>query len=160
MRRRPCTVRVGDRCEVRRCKREVLITLILVLDIMPLAIIYTVACVYGKWLKVKCFISWPKLSGCIQGTYNSSSVYIFKNRAVVQSFRISVLFAIYIGLLVLGTSFIINQRYLSVSCAIYLYNTTQLQSGIYHRRQLQVQQLKLNLSSKIGKSISRLYFLS
>ena len=56
-RRRPCTVRVGDGCEVRCCKGEVSITLVSVLDIMPLAIIYIVACVYGKWLKVKCFIN-------------------------------------------------------------------------------------------------------
>ena len=47
-RRRPCTVRVGDRCEVRRYKGEVLITLVSVLDIMPLAVIYIVACVYSK----------------------------------------------------------------------------------------------------------------
>ena len=47
-RRRPCTVYVGDRCEVRHCKEEVLIALVLVLDVMPLAIIYMVACVYGK----------------------------------------------------------------------------------------------------------------
>ena len=57
MRRRPCTVRVGDGCEVRRCEEEVLIALVLVLDVMPLAIIYIVVCVYGKWLKVRCFIS-------------------------------------------------------------------------------------------------------
>ena len=50
-------VRVGDRCEVRRCKGEVLIALVLVLDIMPLAIIYMVIYVYSKWLKVRCFIS-------------------------------------------------------------------------------------------------------
>ena len=47
-RRRPCTVCVGDGCEVRRCEGEVLITLISVLDIMPLAIIHIVACAYGK----------------------------------------------------------------------------------------------------------------
>ena len=47
-RRRPCTVCVGDRCEVRRYKGEVLIALVSVLNIMPLAIIYTVACVYSK----------------------------------------------------------------------------------------------------------------
>ena len=57
MRQRPCTVRVGDRCEVRYCKEEVLIALVSVLDIMPLAVIYIVACVYSKWLKVRCFIS-------------------------------------------------------------------------------------------------------
>ena len=48
MRWRPYTVRVGDRCEVRHYKGEVLITLVLVLDIMPLAVIYVVACVYSK----------------------------------------------------------------------------------------------------------------
>ena len=57
MRRRPCTVRAGDRYEVRHCEGEVSIALVLVLDIMPLAIIYIVACVYSKWLKVRCFIS-------------------------------------------------------------------------------------------------------
>ena len=35
-------VRVGDGCEVRYCKGEVLIALVLVLDIMPLAVIYVV----------------------------------------------------------------------------------------------------------------------
>ena len=50
-------VHVGDRCKVKYYKREVLITLILVLDIIPLAIIYIVTCVYSKWLKVRCFIS-------------------------------------------------------------------------------------------------------
>ena len=50
-------VRVGDGYKVKHYKGEVLIALVLVLDIMPLAIIYAVACVYGKWLKVKCFIS-------------------------------------------------------------------------------------------------------
>ena len=52
----PCTVRAGDGCEVRRYKEEVLIALVSVLDIMPLAVIHAVTCVYGKWLKVKCFI--------------------------------------------------------------------------------------------------------
>ena len=56
MRQQPYTVRAGDGCKVRYYKREVLITLILVLDIMPLAIIYAVAYIYGKWLKVKCLI--------------------------------------------------------------------------------------------------------
>ena len=41
-RRRPCTVRVGDGYKVRCYKGEILITLVLVLDIMPLAIIYIV----------------------------------------------------------------------------------------------------------------------
>ena len=57
MRRRPCTVRVGDRYKVRRCKGEVSIALVLVLDIMPLAIIHVVVYAYSRWLKVKCFIS-------------------------------------------------------------------------------------------------------
>ena len=56
-RQRPCTVRAGDRCKVRCCEGEVLIALVLVLDIMPLAVIYVVACVYSKWLRVKCLIS-------------------------------------------------------------------------------------------------------
>ena len=51
---RPCTVRAGDRCKVRRYKEEVLITLVSVLNIMPLAIIYIVAYIYSKWLKVRC----------------------------------------------------------------------------------------------------------
>ena len=56
-RRRPCTVRVGDGYEVKYYKGEVLIALVLVLDIIPLAIIYIVIYVYSKWLKVKCFIN-------------------------------------------------------------------------------------------------------
>ena len=39
IRRRPCTVYIGDKYEVRRYKGEVLITLVSVLDITPLAII-------------------------------------------------------------------------------------------------------------------------
>ena len=57
MRRWPCTVRAGDGCKVRYCKGEVLITLVSVLDIMPLAIIYTVIYIYSKWLRVRYFIS-------------------------------------------------------------------------------------------------------
>ena len=57
IRRWPCTVHAGDGCEVRHYKREVLIALVLVLNIMPLAIIYTVACIYSKWLKIRCLIS-------------------------------------------------------------------------------------------------------
>ena len=57
IRRRPCTVCAGDRCKVKYYEGEVSIALVLVLDIMLLAIIYAVACVYSKWLKVKCFIS-------------------------------------------------------------------------------------------------------
>ena len=56
-RQQPYIIRVRDRCEVRRYKKEVLITLVLVLDIIPLAIIYVVAYVYSKWLRVKCLIS-------------------------------------------------------------------------------------------------------
>ena len=56
MRRRPCTVRVGDGYEVECYKGEVLITLVSVLDIMPLAIIYAVAYIYSKWPKVGCLI--------------------------------------------------------------------------------------------------------
>ena len=56
-RRRPCTVRAGDGCKVGYCEGEVLIALVLVLNIMPLAVIYVVMCVYSKWLKVKCFIN-------------------------------------------------------------------------------------------------------
>ena len=48
MRRQPCIVRAGDKCKVRYCKGEVLIALVLVLDIMPLAVIYAVVCVYSK----------------------------------------------------------------------------------------------------------------
>ena len=57
MRRRPCTVRAGDRCKVRYCKGEVSITLVSVLDIIPLAIIHIVVYVYSRWLKVRCLIS-------------------------------------------------------------------------------------------------------
>ena len=57
MRRRPYIVCVGDGCKVKYCKREVLITLVSVLDIMPLAIIHVVVYVYSKWLKIKYFIS-------------------------------------------------------------------------------------------------------
>ena len=55
--RQPYIVYIGDRYEVKYYKREVLITLVSVLDIMPLAIIYIVICVYSKWLKIKCFIN-------------------------------------------------------------------------------------------------------
>ena len=57
IRRRPCTVYVGDGCKVKCYKGEVLIALVSVLDIMPLAVIYIVTCIYNKWLKVRCFIS-------------------------------------------------------------------------------------------------------
>ena len=52
----PYMVRVGDKCEVKYYKGEVLIALVLVLDVMPLAIIYMVIYAYSKWLKVRCFI--------------------------------------------------------------------------------------------------------
>jgi len=47
-RRRPYTVRVGDRCEVRRYREEVLITLVSVLAIISLAVIRAVAYTYSK----------------------------------------------------------------------------------------------------------------
>ena len=55
-------VRAGDRYKVRRYKGEVLIALVSVLDITPLAIIYIVAYIYSKWLRVRYFIGWPRLS--------------------------------------------------------------------------------------------------
>jgi hypothetical protein len=48
MRQQPCIIHAGDRCEVRHYKEEVLIALVLVLDIMPLAVIYAVIYVYSK----------------------------------------------------------------------------------------------------------------
>ena len=57
MRRQPCTVHAGDGCKVKCYKGEVLITLVLVLNVMPLAVIHVVACIYSKWPKVRCFIS-------------------------------------------------------------------------------------------------------
>ena len=57
MKWRPCTVCVGDRYEVKYCKGEVLIALISVLNLMPLAVIYIVAYIYSKWLKVRYFIN-------------------------------------------------------------------------------------------------------
>ena len=57
MRRWPCIVRAGDRYKVKYYKGEVLIALVLVLNIIPLAVIYIVIYVYSKWLKVKYFIS-------------------------------------------------------------------------------------------------------
>ena len=47
-RQRPCTVRVGDRYEVRYYKGEVSIALVLVLNIILLAVIYAVVCIYNK----------------------------------------------------------------------------------------------------------------
>ena len=57
IKRQPYTVHVGDRCKVKYYKGEVLITLVSVLDIMPLAVIHAVIYMYSKWLKVRCFIS-------------------------------------------------------------------------------------------------------
>jgi hypothetical protein len=48
MRQQPCIVRVGDRCEIRHYKGEVLIALVLVLNVMPLAIIHAVIYIYSK----------------------------------------------------------------------------------------------------------------
>ena len=48
---------VGNKYKIRHYKGEVLITLVSVLDIMPLAVIYIVVYIYSKWLKVRCFIS-------------------------------------------------------------------------------------------------------
>ena len=48
---------MGDGCEVKRYKGEVLIALVSVLDIMPLAVIHAVIYMYSKWLRVKCFIN-------------------------------------------------------------------------------------------------------
>ena len=47
-RRRPYTVRAENGCKVRHYKEKVSITLILVLDIMPLAVIHAVAYAYSK----------------------------------------------------------------------------------------------------------------
>ena len=41
-------VRVGDRYKVKYYKGEVLITLVLILNIMPLAVIYAVIYMYSK----------------------------------------------------------------------------------------------------------------
>ena len=49
-------VYAGDGCEVKYYKGEVLIALVSVLDVMPLAVIYAVAYIYGKWLKIGCLI--------------------------------------------------------------------------------------------------------
>ena len=57
IRRRPCMVHAGDRCKVGCYKGEVLIALVLVLDVIPLAVIYAVVYVYSRWLRVKCFIN-------------------------------------------------------------------------------------------------------
>ena len=50
-------VRAGDRYKVKCYKGEVSIALVSVLDIMPLAIIYAVACMYNRWLRVRYLIS-------------------------------------------------------------------------------------------------------
>ena len=57
MRWRPCIVHIGDKYKVKYYKGEVLITLVSVLNIMPLAVIYIVTYIYSKWLRVKYFIS-------------------------------------------------------------------------------------------------------
>jgi hypothetical protein len=44
----PCIIRAGDGCKVKHYKREVLITLVSVLDIMPLAVIHVVTYIYSK----------------------------------------------------------------------------------------------------------------
>ena len=56
-RRQPCTVHAENRYKVGRYKGEVLIALVSVLNIIPLAVIYAVTYIYGKWLRVKYFIS-------------------------------------------------------------------------------------------------------
>jgi hypothetical protein len=48
MKWRLCIVYIGNRCEVKYYKGEVLITLVLVLNIMPLTVIYTVIYIYSK----------------------------------------------------------------------------------------------------------------
>ena len=45
---RPCTVRTGDRYEVRHYRGEVSIALVLVLAVTPLAVIRAVAYAYSK----------------------------------------------------------------------------------------------------------------
>ena len=47
-RQRPCIVRAGDRYKVKHYKEEVSITLVSVLDVMPLVIIYAITYAYGK----------------------------------------------------------------------------------------------------------------
>jgi hypothetical protein len=44
----PCTVHAGDGYEVGRYKGEVSIALVLVLNIMPLAVIYAVIYIYSR----------------------------------------------------------------------------------------------------------------
>jgi hypothetical protein len=41
-------VRTGNRCEVRHYKEKVLIALVLVLNVIPLAVIYIVMYTYSK----------------------------------------------------------------------------------------------------------------
>jgi hypothetical protein len=43
-----CIIRTGDKYKVKCCKGEVLITLVLVLDVMPLAVIYAVIYAYNR----------------------------------------------------------------------------------------------------------------
>ena len=56
-RRRPCIIYMGDKYKVKYYKGKVLITLVLVLDIIPLAVIYIVIYIYSKWLRVRYLIS-------------------------------------------------------------------------------------------------------
>ena len=53
---------MGDKYKVKYCKGEVLIALVSVLDIIPLAVIYIVIYIYSRWLRVRYFINWPRLS--------------------------------------------------------------------------------------------------
>ena len=53
----PCMVRAGDKYKVGYYKGEVSITLVSVLDIMPLAVIHAVVYTYSRWLRVRCLIS-------------------------------------------------------------------------------------------------------
>ena len=57
IKRRPYTVCMGDGYKVKYYKGEVLITLVLILNIIPLAVIHAVTYIYNKWLRVGCFIN-------------------------------------------------------------------------------------------------------
>ena len=56
-------VRAGDGYKVRRCGEEVLIALVSVLAVALLAVTRAFVYTYGRWLRVRCLISWPRLSG-------------------------------------------------------------------------------------------------
>ena len=103
-----CIIYVGDRYEVRSYKGEVSIALVSILAITPLAVIYTIAYIYGKWLRVGCLIGWPRLSGCIWGIYSFGGVYFLRGRAVIQFSRIFASFTAYISLLISSTSFTVS----------------------------------------------------